>query len=153
MTDVQFPFIDSSAHRVGRLLRSMGRKALGTCLATGIVTAGLGSGAAFAYFTHAGGSGTGTATTGSLKEITVTKHDVSGLFPGGTGSLVITLKNPYSSSALTVLGIRAGTGSIQVTGGSGCTATNSGVSVNTAASFSPSTVAEAPLTLTTASLP
>lgn len=138
----------SREHR-RRLVRSLGHKALLACASAGLIVSGLGGGAAFGYFIGGHGTGAGTASTGSASEITVTKQDVSGLFPGGSANLVITVKNPYPSTALTVLGITAGTGSIQVTGGSGCTAANSGVSVNASATFSPSTVAAGATTAVT----
>lgn len=123
------------------LLRVVAHRTLAAFVTIGFVMAGLGSGAAFAYFIHGSGSGTGTASTAAAKEITVDKQDVSGLYPGASSNLVITVHNPYSNSALTIQGVTAGNGSISVSGGSGgCTAGNSGVSLNSAASFSPSTV-------------
>jgi len=131
----------STRRRRHSFLRVVAHRTLAGFVAIAFVVTGLGSGAAFAYFIHGSGSGTGTASTGSTKEITVDKQDVSGLYPGGSSNLVITVHNPYPNSALTIQGITAGNRSISVSGGSGgCTVGNSGISLNGAASFSPSTV-------------
>lgn len=97
---------------------------------------------AYAYFVGGHGSGSGMATSASPAEIKVTGSTSAGLYPGGKGSLVVTVKNPYPSMALSITGISAGTDVISVTGGNGCTVSNSGVSLDTAdANASSSTVA------------
>lgn len=123
-----------------RSTRQLGR--VGAVVAAGSIVV-MSSGVSYAYFVGATGSGTGTATTGSPLTITASGATLSGtLYPGATANLVVTLANPYANSALTITGVAAGTGSVQVSGGTNCTSANADVSVNTSASsFSPSTVA------------
>lgn len=111
--------------------RHFGARTLVLTATAAVMVGALGSGAAFAYFSS-GGSGTGAATTGSGAEITVANGTTTGLYPGGKGSLTVTINNPYKNTQLTITGITAGPDPITVTGGDGtCTAANSGVSLDT----------------------
>jgi hypothetical protein len=78
---------------------AMRRRALLIVGAVAALTVGLGGGAAFAYFTSHG-SGTGSATTGTAQNVTITTNATpAGLLqPNGTGDLVITATNPNNYS-------------------------------------------------------
>jgi hypothetical protein len=94
----------------------------------------LGAGSAYAYWS-ASGTGSGTASPGSVSAVTVQAVSSgivsSKLVPGGSADLLVQLGNP-NSFPVTVVGIAANTsGTIQVVGGTGCTAANSGVSAAT----------------------
>ena len=135
-----------------RLIRAIAASGATTAMATGLVAVA-GTGTAFAFFSGGFGTGSGSATTDVAKTITASAAALSGtLYPGQSGDLTVTIANPYSNRTLTITGVAAGTGSIQVSGASGCTAANADVSVNTTASvFSPSTVsagATTPITIT-----
>ena len=78
---------------------------------------GVAAGSAWAYWSTSG-SGSGSAKAGSPS---------TGLVPGGSADLVLTLDNP-NGSAVTIVGV-AQKGTANVVGGSGCTAANAGVSV------------------------
>ncbi len=79
--------------------QAMRRRALLIVGAVAALTVGLGGGAAFAYFTSHG-SGTGSATTGTAQNVTITTNATpAGLLqPNGTGDLVITATNPNNYS-------------------------------------------------------
>ena len=123
-----------------------------TAIATGLLVVA-GTGTAYAFFSGGFGTGGGSATTDVAKTITASSASLSGtIYPGQSGNLTVTIANPYSNRALTITGVTAGTGSIQVSGAAGCTAANADVSVDTTASvFSPSTISAAattPITIT-----
>lgn len=91
---------------------------------------GLGGGAAFAYFTSTS-SGTGHATVGTVHGVTVvaaTGTPNSLLQPGDKADLTLTLDNPNNSFSVTIVTI-AQNGTVTVTGGNDCTASNADVSV------------------------
>lgn len=98
--------------------------------AVAALTVGLGAGAAFAYFTSHG-SGSGSGSTGNLEPVTVAA--VSGtpsapLYPGDTsGDVILNVDNP-NNQAVTLVSVSGGPAVITVSGASGCTASNSGVS-------------------------
>ena len=94
--------------------------AAATTLAVGVF-----AGTAYAYFS-ATGSGTGSASVGRLQGVHVepaTATVTSPLFPGATGTLVLSLTNPNAIS-VSVVGV-AQDGPVTVTttsgGGAGCT--------------------------------
>ena len=90
---------------------------------------GVAAGSAWAYWSTSG-SGSGSAKAGSPTAVTVDAAAGSpstGLVPGGSADLVLTLDNP-NGSAVTIVGV-AQKGTANVVGGSGCTAANAGVSV------------------------
>jgi hypothetical protein len=94
---------------------------------------GIGSGAAYAYWTSHG-TGSGTASTGIARSVTVQAASgtlSSELVPGGTSDLLVQLNNPNTYS-VTIVGI-AQNGAPTPVGGAGCTSANSGVSVPTQA--------------------
>jgi hypothetical protein len=123
------------------VIRAAGRQAARFAVITFALVVGLGAGVAFAYFKSGQGTGSGTATTGSVATISASGASLSGsLYPGASVNLVVTVKNPYSNMGMAVTGLAAGTGSISVSGGTGCTTSNSGVSLNTGATFSPTTI-------------
>lgn len=92
----------------------------------------MGGGAAYAYFSsHGSGSGVATAGTGpqSVTIVAATGTPTSSLQPGGSADLTLTLNNP-NSFAVKITGISQN-GTLTVAGDSGCTASNSGVTVPT----------------------
>lgn len=96
-----------------------------------LLVLGVGSGAALAYW-RTTGAGSGSATTGTVQSVTVLAASgtpASLLVPGGSGELLVTISNP-NNYAVTLTGL-AQNGAITVSGGSGCTAANSGVAVST----------------------
>ena len=106
----------------------MNRRALVLGISTAVLL-GLGSGAAFAYW-RTTGAGSGSATTGTVQSVTVLAASgtpASLLVPGGSAELLLTISNP-NAYAVTLAGITQN-GSLTVSGGSGCTAANSGVAV------------------------
>ena len=117
---------------------------------------GLFAGTAYAYFS-ATGSGTGKVSVGHLQAVVVehaTATVTTRLFPGGTGTLDLSLTNPNTFS-VTLIGVTQD-GPVTVTGGgSGCTSGSattpgtSGVSVvNRLASGLSDTLAPGPSSLT-----
>jgi hypothetical protein len=103
---------------------------------TTVVLLGLGSGAAFAYW-RTTGAGSGSASTGTVQSVTVLAASgtpASLLVPGGSAELVLTISNP-NTYAVTLTGLSQN-GTLTVSGGSGCTAANSGVAVATASALS-----------------
>lgn len=81
-------------------------------------------------FWQSGGSGTGTAATGTPQPVTVraaTGTPSSKLLPGSSADLVVRIDNPNAYS-VTIVGI-AQNGTLTVSGGTSCTAANAGVSV------------------------
>jgi hypothetical protein len=100
------------------------RKATFALAAVIVLVLGLGTGKALAYFTSHG-SGSGTASVaGAPSDITIAINTTPGttLYPGGTGSLVITATNPNNVdvhvTALT-LGTIVGCGTPAITFNSG----------------------------------
>ncbi len=83
---------------------------------------GLMSAPALAYFT-AGGSGTGTAATGTLQPLTIlpatTGTSTTPLHPGTTGDLILNVTNP-NPKPVTLRRVSQG-GGVSVQGGAGCT--------------------------------
>lgn len=130
-------------------------------LAPGVVAVatlflGLFAGTAYAYFS-ATGSGTGEVSVGHLQAVVVehaTATVTTLLFPGGTGTLNLSLTNPNTFS-VTLIGVTQD-GPVTVTGGgSGCTSGSattpgtSGVSVvNSLATGLSDTLAPGPSSLT-----
>ena len=118
---------------IGRLRRNLHRARRASILvgAVAALVIGLGSGAAFAYFTSVG-SGSGRATTGTAKRVTViaaTGTVKSKMIPGGSADLLVELDNPNSFPV--VITDISQNGALSVVGGTNCTAANSGVSVPT----------------------
>jgi predicted ribosomally synthesized peptide with SipW-like signal peptide len=71
------------------------RRLLAILISAGCLTAGLGSGVAYAYFTSSG-TGSGTASVGTLKDVTLVAAAgtvTSKLIPGSTGDVTLTVKN------------------------------------------------------------
>jgi predicted ribosomally synthesized peptide with SipW-like signal peptide len=97
--------------------------------AVGALAAGLGGGGAYAYFTSHG-TGTGSATAGTLQAVTVQAATISPstpLYPGVTGDVVLKVNNP-NAFALSLVSVSYGT--ITAVGGIGaCTTT--GITLNT----------------------
>ena len=104
------------------------RPVMAAVAAAVLVVAGFAGGAAYAYWTSSG-QGSGVASVGSpvtVHIIPATATPTNTLIPGGTSDLTLTLNNP-NSFAVTLVGIaQNGNGPDP---GSGCTASNSGVSV------------------------
>ena len=113
----------------------MKRKLL-IALAGVMVLTGTLAGGAYAYWTaHA--SGSGTATVGTVSPVTVEAASgtpTSLLVPNGTADLLVQVTNP-NAFAVTIVGISQ-SGTVSVTGGTGCTAANAGVTVPTQAALS-----------------
>ena len=115
------------------------------------------SGLAYAYLKEtghvsiSGGNGTVTPVNPTISAGAATLSGT--LYPGGSANLLVTVTNS-SNLSVTVEGITAGTGNVMITGGSGCTTSNDGLSINTSAGFSPTTVnpnsASSPITFTNA---
>lgn len=102
-----------------------------------VLVLGLGAGRSFAYFTAHGGSGSAAGATGALTGVVVQAANASvasTLLPGGTADLVVTVYNP-NSVAVTVTSV-AQNGALTVSGGTGCTSANAGVSVTTTTGLS-----------------
>ena len=87
-------------------------------------------GVTYAWFS-AGGTGSGSATAGTLEQVSIAS-DVAvpdeSLLPGHTADAALKLDNPNAYAVRLVSVVRDGSRPIVVTGGSGCTAENSGVS-------------------------
>jgi hypothetical protein len=87
------------------------------------------AGIAYAFYT-AQASGSGSATLGSMASVTIatvtSQTPNSYLSPGEIGEVILNVDNP-NSAAMDLTSVIAD-GSISVSGGSGCTAANSGVS-------------------------
>ena len=145
-------FLRGSAGRYltrGRRLIAVGLLASASLLATG--------GLAYAYLTEtghvssSGGHGTVAPSNPTISAGTATLSGT--LYPGGSANLLVTVTNS-SNLSVSVQGITAGAGNVVVTGGSGCTTSNDGLSVNTGATFLPTTVspnsASSPITFTNA---
>jgi hypothetical protein len=104
-------------------------------LASVMVLSGAVAGGAYAYWT-AHGSGSGTASVGTPLNVTVgaaSGTTSSLLVPGGSADLLVKLDNPNAYS-VTIVGISQ-SGTVSVTGGTGCTAANAGVTVPTQAAL------------------
>ena len=90
---------------------------------------GLGGGAAFGYFTSSG-SGTGHGSDGNMQVVTVaaitSQTPDTVLQPGSSGEVIIRVDNT-NSVPVRLVSVEAN-GSVGVSGGTGCTAGNSGVS-------------------------
>ncbi|MEO9181090.1 MAG: hypothetical protein ABI298_05510 [Acidimicrobiales bacterium] len=92
---------------------------------------GLGSGAAYAFFSSFS-SGSGVASVGTTKSVTVvaaTGTADSKLFPSGSADLTLTLNNPNSYPVTIVSVAQNLSGSIAVHGGTGI-CSNTGVTVS-----------------------
>ena len=91
---------------------------------------GLGSGAAYAYFT--GPTSHSVARSGGVKPVTVVAASgtpSSTLVPNSSADLLVEIDNP-NGFPVEITGVTQN-GPLAVSGGVGCTATNSGVSVPT----------------------
>ena len=89
---------------------------------------GLGGGIAYSYITSPG-AGTGIALTSSATPVTISATataPTTALIPGGVGDVTFKVANP-NATPVTIASV-VGNGTLTVTGGSGCTALNSGVS-------------------------
>jgi hypothetical protein len=74
----------------------MSKRSLLVAVSAGCLTAGLGAGAAYAYFT-ASGNGAGGASVGSMKTVTLqdaTAAPSTALLPGATGDVTLQVTNP-----------------------------------------------------------
>lgn len=91
-----------------RKLRSRRPVAVAVLVLGGVVVS---SGTALAFWTGTG-TGTGRATAGTAQPLVVTPADLSGLYPGGsrTGDVVVKNTNPYS----VVLTAASATGTVTV---------------------------------------
>lgn len=79
------------------------------------------TGTAKAYWSR-GGTGTGTGSTGTIS-LTATVTAVSGLYPGATVPVNVTLKNTSPSGNLAVTALsQSGTATIQTAGKGSCSA-------------------------------
>jgi hypothetical protein len=100
-------------------------------VASGIVSASLASGIAFAAWT-ADGTGSGYAqakTAQAVSTADATADTAAGLYPGGTSDLKVRVTNP-NDYAVTVTAINNGTGSI-LSGDATCDASNGVTFTNT----------------------
>jgi hypothetical protein len=100
------------------------RRALIT-IAVGVAAFALPTGVAQAYWMTTG-SGTGTATAGtvsSLTGLTGTAAATGTLVPGGTGSLVVAVQNP-NTVPITVTAISTGSVAVTVQGAAGACSTS-----------------------------
>jgi hypothetical protein len=120
----------------------MKRKLLVAVAGAMILTGAL-AGGAYAYWTTHG-TGSGTASVGTPLNVTV--EAASGtpsslLAPGGSADLLVKLDNP-NAYPVTIVGISQNlSGTVSVTGGTGCTAANAGVTVPTQAALNVSVAA------------
>lgn len=94
-----------------------------------IFLVGLSSGAAFAYFTNSGGSGSGSATTSGTAPSSVTVEAAAGsptslLQPGSSADLTLTINNP-NTFALTLTAVSQ-SGAVSVVGGGGACTSDTG---------------------------
>jgi hypothetical protein len=97
----------------------------------------LGAGGAYAYFTSTG-SGTGHGRAGTLQAVTVaavTGTPTTPLLPGSSGDVILNVNNP-NAFAVKLVSVTGGPAAITVSGGSGCTLANSGVTFNNQTSLS-----------------
>ncbi len=121
--------LSSATTRTAGTLRRRWRRAP---VLLGLVVAlllGLVGGAAWAFFTSTG-TGSGTATVGSIQPVTLlaaTGTPSSALQPGAHADLTLTVKNP-NSYPVSITGLTQN-GAPTVSGGTGCTAGNAGVTV------------------------
>jgi hypothetical protein len=102
----------------------MRRRTLVAIAAGSLVIAG---GAAYAY-TTAVGSGTGSSVAGTMQTVTISASPATPttpLLPGQSGDATFKVTNP-NAHAVTLVSVVA-SGSLSVTGGSGCNTANSGV--------------------------
>ena len=86
---------------------------------------GLGSGAAFAYFTSSG-HGTGSGSVGAMQTVTIvapTGSVTTPLMPGGSGDVTLTVNNPNSFPVTLVSVTGHGTIAASGAGPGGCTTT------------------------------
>ena len=101
---------DAAAVTIARGARGgrMGRLAVLTLAAGGVLAAaGAYGGTASAYWS-AGGSGDGVAVTAAAPTITAVPAGAAGLYPGGTTTLPVTVSNP-GDAALTLSTVTPGT--------------------------------------------
>jgi hypothetical protein len=130
------PMLAKAASAIQRSLRSWRRS--GFVIAAIALLVGLASGSAYAYW-HAAGSGNGSATTGTASAVTVqavgSGSPTSSLIPGSSADLLVQLNNP-NSYPVTIVAVSQTGSAFTVTGGTGCTSANSGVSVPTVTGLS-----------------
>ena len=113
----------SSPQPAAQARRPGGSRSFAVGAVATLLLGGLGTGAAFGYFT-AGGSGQGTAATADMQPIAVTVGTpLSVLVPGGTADVTLALTNP-NGFAVTVLGVVADGPTLADPGHSGCTPTS-----------------------------
>jgi hypothetical protein len=113
----------------GRPARKAVRRRMVPLVSAVAILVGISAGSAWAYWSTSG-SGSGFAKTESVAAVTVdaaTGSPSTGLVPGGSADLVLTLNNP-NGSAVTIVGVSEN-GTVGVVGGNGCTAANATVSV------------------------
>ena len=120
-----------------RGLLSLSQKWLALVLGAAVALVfALGGGAAYGYFTSHG-SGNGSGSTGTMQSVTVAA--ISGqtpntlLLPGSSGEIIVNVHNP-NSYQVHLVSVTFGT--INASGGSGCTAGNSGVTLTDQPSIS-----------------
>jgi hypothetical protein len=101
--------------------RMSARAQRGAIVALGAAIVAVGcTGAAQAYWS-APGAGTGTAASGTVS-LTATVTPVSGLYPGSSIPVSVTLKNTSAAGGLSVTGLsQAGSTTIQTAGKGTCT--------------------------------
>ena len=125
-----------------RKVRGQRRLRRATVLVVALTVGLFGAQAASAYF-GSGGSGTGSATGGTLQALTVTATGTvtSQLLPGGTADLHLVVANPNAFPVIVTGVTQTALSTITVTGALGsCTAANSGVSVSVAQPSLPVTI-------------
>ncbi len=124
---------------LSRALGTVGRRCRRAPFVFGAVAAlvvGLSAGSAYAWFTSSG-SGSATASVGTVQTVTVlaaTGTPTSKLHPGASADLTLTISNPNASPVTLVSVTQHGT--VTVVGGTGCTPSNSGVTVPTQSGLS-----------------
>ena len=115
---------------------------LALIVAAVLLALGISGGVAYAYFDSTGTS-SATATVGTLQVVSgdaiTTQTPDTLLQPGDSGDAIVSIHNPNSYS-VTVTDV-AQAGAITVSGGSGCTESNSGVTFTTHAGLSISVAA------------
>ena len=103
--------------------RITNRRLLTVLVSAGCLTAGLGSGAAYAFYTSSG-SGSGTASIGTLKNVTLvsaTGTVTDKLIPGGKGDVTLTVNNTNAFPVTLVKADPNGTPSSSACGTTGVT--------------------------------
>jgi len=107
-----------------------------------LLAVGISSGAAYAYYVSTG-TGGNTATVGTLQVVSgdaiTTQTPDTLLQPGDSGEAIVSIHNP-NNYPVTVTDV-AQAGAISVSGGNGCTESNSGITFTAQAGLSVSVAA------------